>query len=264
MTAIIVSPGSDVAVAATAWQACSTLPALAVNPYPPENLGGGIWRLTAPGVYCWRDAANLEHLLIVKPESRANCVRLIWEIVCASVDGGSAETNAYYQTPAAQAAFALLETPRVRSWNCGPAAAASMNLLAAMGVYTRMVQWIGPTANKQHQNYEAQTEAGWTLADPHYGLLYKDGFGAVDLWESARNAQPLAPKLAAFRNEASWTSDPWTILGAYDMAMFPRIGGIKVWPCVATVTEAVVEAAVGDTTAHVLPVTPAEMREAFY
>lgn len=227
-------------------------------------MGSDVWRLTAPGVYCWRDGANVERLILVKPASRYACAKLVWDVVAASVNGGSAESNAYYTFPAAVYAFSLLSEPRVRSLNCGPTAQIAMNLLAGMGVCTRMPQWIGPTSGNQHQNLEALTERGWTLVDAHYGLMYADGYGAVDLWEDARANRPLALKLENFRNEASWVTEPWDALKQYDMAMLLRFGDVRIWPAAATVSEATVEAALGGGTNNANVLTSAEMRAAFY
>ena len=262
MTLPICLPGGQFNLGVVTFPAsCAALPALPVNVAAPVDLGGGSWSFPVTGIYYWQsDVAD--GLVMVRSNSLTGTADLALQITAAVGDGTADESN-YYWANAAAETERLFTEPGNRAWNCGPQADCMRRILAAVNIQARHVQWLS-TINGSHQNCEVNlgAEGGWTLHDPHYGLVYMAGFDALDLFTRNLAGQPSGAYLRRWQPEHFAALPPWSSLDGEEMAMGLFVGNPVPMVAKPGVTLAQVKALMGD----YVPVlkTTAQMRAAYY
>lgn len=256
----IYSSGSQVQLGSVTWPAaCPSVP-MPVNIAAPSDIGGGNWLLPVTGVYYW-ESASASGLILVRSNSLTGSADLALKLISASVYGDASEANDYWADPAGES-LRLFTEPGRRQWNCGPAAGALINILAAMSIPARMTQWAA-TDSQMHQNVEVNlgTEGGWTLYDPHLGLIYADGFDGLDLFTKARAGQVTHPYVRHWQPETPWYSTPWTVLDGFNLAFGLFAASPLPVAGAAGYSEAQIEAVLG---VNCTLKTAAQMRTAYY
>lgn len=239
---------------------CQNIPGLEVNKTAPIDMGDGNWKFPILGVYYWQ-SATADGLILIRTYSRTAAADMALKIISGSVYGDASEANDYWANPLGETAR-LFSEPGQRNWNCGPAAGALINILAEMAIPARMCQWASLTGD-MHQNTEVNlgTEGGWTLYDPHLGLIYLSGYDGTDLFTGTRAGNITQHNIRHFQLETPWYQTPWTVLETFNMAL--GLFAATPMPVVlaAGVTEAQVEQTLG---LNVTVKTPAQMRTLYY
>ncbi len=179
-----------------------------LNPTPP------VWQrdalvLPVPGFYVFGDGGRTRVIMATGCSPALNA-GIAFSFVTGAVTGRPDENDAFYADPDAFAA-ALFERPGACHMNCGPTAIVLGILLAAMGIKSRLLQWVGTDDDLPfHQSLEvAIPRSGWTLYDPHFGVAYRPGVSGLFAFETLLSGAGLGPHIQHYLPKLPTWVEPW-------------------------------------------------------
>jgi hypothetical protein len=173
--------------------------------------------LPVPGFYFFKDGPRTQALIATSASPSVDAA-VAFSFVAGMSSGLTADSDAFFRDPRRFFVDPLCARETPVHLNCGPTSLLLGQLLAAIHIASRLIEWVGGVAPFDfHQSLEVLIPGcGWTLCDPHFGLMFGPGIRSLDVYRAAVASTTTNGWIQQYlAKHEYWLDAPWDVYRRY-------------------------------------------------